>query len=126
MHETGLVKSLIHEVERIARSYGDPRVLSVRVRMGALCPFSESHLREHFARETKGTAAEYACLIVECGADPIDPAALDAAAQDVTLLSIEVEDALPATMLAASMDAGHEDEGQIGNWGYRPMRWSQG
>jgi hydrogenase nickel incorporation protein HypA/HybF len=108
MHESGLVRSLVHEVERaIQASYegnGAHRVLSVRVRMGALCSFSESHLREHFAREAKGTVAEHASLVIESDGDPTDlayPVVLDANAQDVTLLSIEVEQAPQATAWAA-------------------------
>jgi hydrogenase nickel incorporation protein HypA/HybF len=90
MHETGLVKSLLHEVDRIAMQYNETEVLLVRVRVGALCPFSEEHLREHFVHEAKGTVAEHAALAVEHGTDPADPLA-----QDVVLLSIEVEDQMP-------------------------------
>lgn len=97
MHETGLVKSLLHEVERVAMRNEAPKVLSVRVRMGALCPFSEGHLREHFVHESKGTVTEHATLIVERGDDPLDPSA-----QDVVLLNLEVEDILPFTLPADS------------------------
>jgi Hydrogenase/urease nickel incorporation, metallochaperone, hypA len=113
MHEMGLVKALIQEVERIARSYGAPKVLSVRVRMGALCPFSEGRLLEHFLREAKGTVAERAKLVIERGTDPADPLdfaslRLDAHALDVTLLSIEVEDLLPMTLRATNVDISRQ------------------
>ena len=94
MHETGIVRSLIHEVEKAASGHGGARVLSVTVRMGALCPFSESHLYEHFLHDTRGTAAENAWLIIERESYPEDMAELDANAQDLMLLSIEVEDIL--------------------------------
>jgi Zn finger protein HypA/HybF involved in hydrogenase expression len=96
MHETGIVRSLIHEVERAASGHGDggSKVLSVTVRMGALCPFSESHLYEHFLHDTKGTVAENAWLIIERDACPEDMVELNANAQDLILLSIEVEDVL--------------------------------
>ena len=94
MHETGIVRSLIHEVERAASAYGKARVLSVTVWMGALCPFSESHLYEHFLHDTRGTVAENAWLIIEHESCPEDMAGLDANAQDLVLLSIEVEDVL--------------------------------
>ena len=90
MHETGIARSLVGEVERIARRYGDPQVESVRVRMGVLCPFSEAHLRAHFAGAAKGTVAERATLIVEHGTDPTEPLA-----QDVALVSVDVEDIVP-------------------------------
>ena len=89
MHETGLVRSLLHETERIARQHDSSKVRAVTVRMGALCAFSEEHLREHFRYESEGTMAEHAELFVEHGTDPLDPLA-----QDVVLLSLEVEDAL--------------------------------
>jgi hydrogenase nickel incorporation protein HypA/HybF len=100
MHETGIVRSLIHEVERAASGHGGARVLSVTVRMGALCPFSESHLYEHFLHDTKGTVAENAWLIIERDSYPEDVARLDASAQDLVLLSIEVEDALAGAGVA--------------------------
>jgi len=105
MHETGIVKSLIHEVERIARQYGEHEpqawaVKSVRVQLGALCPFSEGHMRDHFIYEAKGTVAERAKLVVGHGTDPTDPLA-----QDVTLLSIDVEEILPGAVRAANVSA---------------------
>ncbi|MEO8285212.1 MAG: hydrogenase/urease maturation nickel metallochaperone HypA [Chloroflexota bacterium] len=87
MHETGLAKSLIHEVERVQKLYGGSNIQSVRVRMGALCPFSEGHLQEHYHHESKGTVAEHAHLFIEHSTDITDPLA-----QVVVLLSIEVED----------------------------------
>jgi Zn finger protein HypA/HybF involved in hydrogenase expression len=100
MHESGLVRSLLREIESVARqddSMGSEVVVrSVRLRMGALSPFSEGHLREHFIHEAKGTIVEGATLIVE---HPMEPAVLpdcdlpafDASAQDLVLLSIEVQ-----------------------------------
>jgi len=102
MHETGIARSLLGEVERIALLYGGPKVASVRVRMGAHFPFSEAHLRAHFTEAAKGTVAERATLIVERGTDPTEPLA-----QDVALVSIDVEDILPMTVRAASISAKH-------------------
>jgi hydrogenase nickel incorporation protein HypA/HybF len=87
MHESGLVRSLLREVEKVAGQYAEPRVLVVRLSMGALCPFSEAHLREHFTYEAKGTLAEQADLVIDHGTDPTDPTA-----QDLLLLSLEIED----------------------------------
>jgi Hydrogenase expression/synthesis hypA family. len=91
MHESGLVKSLLHEVERVALQHGEEtrnvEVVRISVKLGALCPFSEWHLREHFVHEAKGTIAERADLLVEHGTDLTDPLA-----QDVALLSIEVSE----------------------------------
>ena len=100
MHETGIARSLVHEVERVASHYSEyaPHgwaVSSVRVRMGALCPFTEDHLREHFVQAAQGTAIENAKLVIEHAAEPLDSSALDADAQHVVLLSINVQDAAP-------------------------------
>jgi len=84
MHETGTVRSLIREVELIASQYGESNVLSVQVRLGALSPFSEEHLREHFVQEAEGTMLEDATLVVELGTKISDPLA-----QDLILLSIQ-------------------------------------
>jgi len=96
MHESGLVKSLLHEVERVAGQYTEPRVLAVRLSMGALCPFSEAHLREHFTYEAQGSLAEQADLIIEHGTDLTDPTA-----QDLLLLSLDIEDISALTPLPA-------------------------
>jgi Zn finger protein HypA/HybF involved in hydrogenase expression len=100
MHETGIARSLVREVERVARRYGENTannwaISSVHVRVGALCPFSEVHLREHFMQAAQGTAVERATLVVEHAAEPLDSSALDADAQHVILLSINVRDAMP-------------------------------
>ncbi|MEP6774839.1 MAG: hydrogenase/urease maturation nickel metallochaperone HypA [Chloroflexota bacterium] len=111
MHETGIARSLVREVQRVARRYGENTpdnwaISSVRVRMGALCPFSEDHLREHFTQAAQGTAVERARLVVEHAAEPLDSSTLDAEAQHVVLLSINVEDAMPLIARTANVSAG--------------------
>jgi hydrogenase nickel incorporation protein HypA/HybF len=111
MHETGIARSLIREAELVARRYAEyaPNgwaVSSVHVRMGALCPFSEDHLREHFVQAAIGTSVEHANLVVEQAAEPLDCSALDADAQHVILLSINVEEAVPVITRTASVSAG--------------------
>jgi hydrogenase nickel incorporation protein HypA/HybF len=111
MHETGIARSLVREVERVARRYGENTpdswaISSVRVRMGALCPFSEDHLREHFIQAAIGTTVERANLVVEHAPEPLDSSALDPDAQQVILLSINVEDAMPVIARTTSLSAG--------------------
>ena len=100
MHETGVIKSLVREVERIAHGYGSARVRTVRVRLGALCPLSEGHLLERFHYEARGTVAEHARLVVVHETDPTDPLA-----QDVALYSLEIEEALPMVTRAQNVSA---------------------
>lgn len=93
MHETGIIRALIREVERAAAQNHSSKVLGIRVRIGALSSFSDSHLLEHFQYQAKSTIAEHARLVIEHGTDPADPLA-----QDVALLSIEIEDTSPVTV----------------------------
>ena len=111
MHETGIARSLIREAEKVARRYNEDAphgwaVSSVRVRMGALCPFSEDHLREHFIQAAIGTGLEHANLVVEHTAEPLNSSALDTDAQHVILLSIDVEDAVPVIARTTGLSAG--------------------
>lgn len=100
MHETGITKSLVHEVERLARRYGSPKIVALNIHVGALCPFSEDHVREHFNQEAQGTVAEHARLNIERGIDPTEPLA-----QDVALVSIEIEDIVPMVVRSRSVSA---------------------
>lgn len=83
MHEQALMKDLMRKIESEAAG---ARVTAIRVRLGALSHFTESHFREHFADASRGTIAEGAAVVAELGSDPIEPAA-----QGVVLESIEVE-----------------------------------
>lgn len=107
MHESGIVQSLLREVERIARRHAGPKVLKVRVRIGALCPLSEEHLREHFAQLAEGTVAANARLLVDHQPEPADASTLDSAAQSITLVSLEVEDIVPITVDVARQRTHH-------------------
>lgn len=86
MHETGIVRDLVHRLESAARDAGARRVLSVAVRLGALSQFSPEHFREHFDEEVRGTLAEGLALRILTSED-----AADAFAQDVMMESIDLE-----------------------------------
>lgn len=86
MHEIGLLKDLLAECERIVLQNDARRVSSLRVWLGAFSHLTEDHFREHFERESVGTAAEGAELQVEVSEDETDPKA-----QGVLLKSVEVE-----------------------------------
>lgn len=88
MHEHSLIANLIHQIENVAGGeHGAPRVVGVRVRLGALTNISADHFREHFVNETVGTIAEGALLDVVRRDDPTDPHA-----QEIVLESVEVEE----------------------------------
>ena len=85
MHEASLLKSLMRKIESVAKSSASPKVVAVKVRLGALSHFSEEHFREHFEMSSKGTVADGARLSVVLMTDTQDPLA-----QDVVLESVEV------------------------------------
>ena len=87
MHETHLIHDLMRKVEAIARDQNARKVVSVKLRLGALCHMSAEHFREHFDEESKGTIADGARLEVDVSTDEDDPQA-----QDIMLESVEVED----------------------------------
>ncbi|MGE0416438.1 MAG: hydrogenase/urease maturation nickel metallochaperone HypA [Acetobacteraceae bacterium] len=85
MHETGLIKGLLHRIEDAAHQAGSDRVAAIDVWLGALSQISAGHFREHFDQETKGTLAEGARLSIEESDDPTHPSA-----QSVMIRSIEL------------------------------------
>jgi len=86
MHESSLMKGLMHKLEQIAAREGAKRIAVVRVRLGALSHFSEPHFRDHFVEAATGGVAERAALEIEMGTDPREPKA-----QEVWLQSVDLE-----------------------------------
>ena len=62
MHETALVRDVVHRIEELARSTGARRVTGAKVWLGALSHLSAEHFREHFAIEARDTIAAGATL----------------------------------------------------------------
>lgn len=86
MHETGLVRDLIHKLDERARAEGAIRVSGAKVWLGALSHLSAEHFREHFEIESRGTAAEGTILTIEVSDDLHHPHA-----QDLMLTSLDLE-----------------------------------
>ena len=87
MHETALVRDVVHRVEDLARSTGARRVTGAKVWLGALSHLSAEHFREHFAIEARDTLAAEAVLEIEVSNDPADPHA-----QHVRLESVDLDE----------------------------------
>jgi hydrogenase nickel incorporation protein HypA/HybF len=87
MHEFSLINDLMRKITALAAEQGAQRVVSVKVKLGALCHISPGHFREHFEEAAAGTVADGAKLDVVLNPDPNDPHA-----QDILLDSVEVED----------------------------------
>ncbi len=85
MHEGSLIADLMRKVAAVAQMEGARTVISVKVRVGALCHLSAAHLREHFLQAACGTVAAGARLDIEVVTDVADPHA-----QEIVLESVEV------------------------------------
>jgi hydrogenase nickel incorporation protein HypA/HybF len=86
MHEHALMDDLMRKIEQEADAEGGGRVVSVRVRLGALTHFTPEQFREQFADASRGTVAEGAAVAAELHTDPTEPEA-----ETVVLESIDVE-----------------------------------
>jgi hydrogenase nickel incorporation protein HypA/HybF len=85
-HELSLMTDLLRKIDEVVRQDGGAgRVVSVRVRLGALANISADHFRGHFVDAARGTVAEGAELEIDSSDDRTDPRA-----QDITLESVEV------------------------------------
>ncbi len=87
MHEASLMRALMRRIDEVAAAAGARRVTVVRVRLGALAHMSPEHFREHWDGAARGSIAQDAELEIEVSDDLDDPAA-----QDLTLLSLDVEE----------------------------------
>lgn len=87
MHEASLMNALMRRIETIAAAEGAEQVTVVRVRLGALAHMSPEHFREHWDVAARDGIAAHANLEIELSTDLTDPAA-----QDLTLLSLDVHD----------------------------------
>ncbi len=86
MHESSLMRDLLAKIEAALREHQARRVVSVSIRLGALCAISPGHFRDHFVLAAQGTPAEHARLNLLQDDDPADPHA-----RDVLLERLEVE-----------------------------------
>jgi hydrogenase nickel incorporation protein HypA/HybF len=86
MHEHGVMKSLMRQIEETARAERARRVTGISVTLGALSHMTVQHFGEHFDQVAAGTIAEGAMLSVTAASDIRDPRAAD-----VILTGIEVE-----------------------------------
>jgi len=77
---------LMRKIVATAQGEGARRVVSIRVRLGALSHFTPDHFREHFVDAARGTLAEGANVSAAQSGTPIDPDA-----QGVVLEEIELE-----------------------------------
>lgn len=87
MHETALVRDVVHRINELARATGARRVTGARIWLGALSHLSAEHFRDHFAVEARNTLAAGAMLQIEMSQNPDDPHA-----QHVRLESLDLDE----------------------------------
>ena len=87
MHEFSLIANLLKKIETISAENDNGRILSIKVKLGALSHISADHFREHFSQATENTPIQGAKLDIEVLTDETD-----AQAQEIILDSVEVED----------------------------------
>ena len=85
VHEHSLITDLLRKLAAVVQAEGVSKVISVKVRLGALCHLSAPHFQEHFIHAVRGTVAEDARLDIEVLTDATDPHA-----QEIVLDSVEV------------------------------------
>src|SRR5271170_6933553 len=73
MHETALVRDIVHRIEDLARSAVARRVTRAKIWLGALSHLSAEHFREHFVIEARDTIAAGAVLEIAVSDDPHAP-----------------------------------------------------
>ena len=85
MHESGILRDLVRQLEVVAQDAGAESVSGVEVWLGALSQFTPHHFREHFDKEAKGTIAQGATLDILTSDDDADPNALNVMIKSVHL-----------------------------------------
>lgn len=87
MHEAHLIQDLIRKILEISQTNGAKKIVSVKVKLGALSHMSAAHFQEHFEQASRGTVAEGARLDAEELSD-----IYDSQAQAIILDSVEVSE----------------------------------
>lgn len=69
MHESGMMKDMMASIERIISENRLVTVTRIKIRIGALSPFSADHFREHYDEAVAGSPIEHAALFLETADD---------------------------------------------------------
>jgi hydrogenase nickel incorporation protein HypA/HybF len=69
MHESGLMKDMMASIQKIMSENRLMTVTRIKIRIGALSPFSVDHFREHYDEAVAGSPIEHAELILETADD---------------------------------------------------------
>ena len=87
MHESGLMRGLIKQLDELAQSHGSDRIVGVKLNIRESGGYSAEHFRDHFHAASTGSSAEDAAVDIEVVADE-----LHLGSPQITIVSIEVPD----------------------------------
>ena len=86
MHESSMMNNLINQIIELANHEGGGRIVSVKVRFGALSGMSPEHFRQHFDAVADQSLGSGVVLHMESSQDIYDPNATA-----IVLDGIEIE-----------------------------------
>lgn len=86
MHEFSLMADLFRKIQEISNRNGNRKIVTVRVRLGALSHITPQHFEEHFIEFSKGTPADGATIEIIQLEDRNDPDA-----QSILLESVDLD-----------------------------------
>jgi Zn finger protein HypA/HybF involved in hydrogenase expression len=85
MHEAGLMRGLIKQLDELARVHGCDRIAAVKLSIRESGGYSAEHFKEHFCAVSGGSCAQDAALDIDVTTDE-----LHIGAPQITIVSIEV------------------------------------
>ncbi|MCC5793249.1 MAG: hydrogenase maturation nickel metallochaperone HypA [Chromatiales bacterium] len=85
MHESGLVEALLRRAIARAEENGARRIVSISLRIGALCPITPEHLAGHFRDACAGTLAADAELRITTAGELLDQDAMGVILEELEL-----------------------------------------
>lgn len=85
MHESGLMRGLIRQLEELAESHACERLTGVKLSIRESGGYSPQHFVEHFQAAAAGSRAQGAAVDIEVVTDP-----LHLGPPQITIVSIDV------------------------------------
>lgn len=85
MHESGLMRGLIRQLDALAETHACERLAGVKLSIRDSGGYSPEHFAEHFRAAAQGSRAEHAAVDIELVTDQ-----LQVGAPQITIVSIEV------------------------------------
>jgi hydrogenase nickel incorporation protein HypA/HybF len=85
MHESGLMRGLIKQLDALARTHGSNQIAGVKLSIRESGGYSAEHFEDHFNAASVGSSAEGAAVDIEVVTDE-----LHLGSPQITIVSIEV------------------------------------